>query len=293
MKGTDDGSRCGSGGTARTGSVSVRSAPSRRPRRTWRVARSVRPRRAARACDGDRRRKSPRPAHRTRYRGQPLHDPRRPRSAGEARHRRLASRLRPAWRQLRRRRGRGSRAGRRRRTPARRHRAGSRPHRDGHPRRGEHLVPGLLYRQPRRARHAAGWRARRAPHRHRPHAGRTHRRLWRRSGSAARRCTRPRSAAHRAPISNCTSSRRPSLVEAGRPVAICTGIPGNFRYPDARIEGSHDHVGLPRRFRRDAAMAGAEFAMALDQSVGGIRGEAACRWPARWAASIPIPPRTA
>ena len=57
----------------------------------------------------------------------------------------------------------------------------------------------------------------------------------------------------------------PSLVEAGRPVAICTGIPGNFRYPDARIEGSHDHVGLPRRFRRDAAMAGAEFAMALDR----------------------------
>lgn len=56
----------------------------------------------------------------------------------------------------------------------------------------------------------------------------------------------------------------PSLVEAGKPVAICTGIPGNFRYPDARIEGSHDHVGLPRRFRRDAAMAGAEFAMALD-----------------------------
>jgi beta-ureidopropionase / N-carbamoyl-L-amino-acid hydrolase len=57
----------------------------------------------------------------------------------------------------------------------------------------------------------------------------------------------------------------PSLVEAGRPVAICTGIPGNFRYPDARIEGSHDHVGLPRRFRRDAALAGAEFAIALDQ----------------------------
>jgi beta-ureidopropionase / N-carbamoyl-L-amino-acid hydrolase len=57
----------------------------------------------------------------------------------------------------------------------------------------------------------------------------------------------------------------PSLVEAGRPVAICTGIPGNFRYPDARIEGSHDHVGLPRRFRRDAAIAGAEFALALDR----------------------------
>jgi N-carbamoyl-L-amino-acid hydrolase len=56
----------------------------------------------------------------------------------------------------------------------------------------------------------------------------------------------------------------PALVEAGRAAAICTGIPGNFRFPSARIEGSHDHVGLPRRFRRDAAMAGAAFAMALD-----------------------------
>ena len=56
----------------------------------------------------------------------------------------------------------------------------------------------------------------------------------------------------------------PSLVEAGRAVGIGTGIPGNFRYPDAWIEGSNDHVGLPRRFRRDAAMAGAAFAMALD-----------------------------
>jgi N-carbamoyl-L-amino-acid hydrolase len=56
----------------------------------------------------------------------------------------------------------------------------------------------------------------------------------------------------------------PSLVEAGISVAIGTGVPGNFRYPDAWIEGSNDHVGLPRRFRRDAALAGAEFAMALD-----------------------------
>ena len=57
----------------------------------------------------------------------------------------------------------------------------------------------------------------------------------------------------------------PSLVEAGLPIAICTAIPGNFRFPAARIEGSHDHVGLPKRFRHDAAMAGAEFAMALDR----------------------------
>ena len=85
----------------------------------------------------------------------------------------------------------------------------------------------------------------------------------------------------------------PSLVEAGRPVGICTGIPGNFRYPDARIEGSHDHVGLPRRFRRDAAMAGAEFAMALDRVVGGTRSEAASRWPARSAGSTPTRRSTA
>lgn len=57
----------------------------------------------------------------------------------------------------------------------------------------------------------------------------------------------------------------PSLLEAGTAVGICSGIPGNFRYPDAVIEGRHDHVGLPRRFRRDAAIAGAEFAMGLDR----------------------------
>jgi N-carbamoyl-L-amino-acid hydrolase len=56
----------------------------------------------------------------------------------------------------------------------------------------------------------------------------------------------------------------PSLIEAGRSVGICTGVPGNIRFPYAWIEGSNDHVGLPKRFRRDAAMAGAEFAVALD-----------------------------
>ena len=57
----------------------------------------------------------------------------------------------------------------------------------------------------------------------------------------------------------------PSLVEDGKPLAVCTGIPGNFRYPEACIEGRNEHVGLPRRFRRDAAMAGADFATALDR----------------------------
>ncbi len=56
----------------------------------------------------------------------------------------------------------------------------------------------------------------------------------------------------------------PSLVELGKPVAICSGIPGNFRYPDARILGRYDHVGTPRRFRRDAATAAADFAVAID-----------------------------
>lgn len=56
----------------------------------------------------------------------------------------------------------------------------------------------------------------------------------------------------------------PSLVEAGFPIAICTGIPGNFRYPNARILGRYDHVGTPRRFRRDAAMAGMALAAELD-----------------------------
>ena len=56
----------------------------------------------------------------------------------------------------------------------------------------------------------------------------------------------------------------PQLVEADAPVAVCTGIPGNLRHPRIRILGEDAHVGLPRRFRRDAAMAGADFAMALD-----------------------------
>lgn len=56
----------------------------------------------------------------------------------------------------------------------------------------------------------------------------------------------------------------PSLVDSDKPVAICTGIPGNIRYPAATIHGRHDHVGTPRRFRRDAAMAAADLAMGLD-----------------------------
>ncbi len=57
----------------------------------------------------------------------------------------------------------------------------------------------------------------------------------------------------------------PQLIEADAPIAVCTGIPGNVRHPRIRIMGEDAHVGLPRRFRRDAALAGAELALALDR----------------------------
>ena len=56
----------------------------------------------------------------------------------------------------------------------------------------------------------------------------------------------------------------PSLVEAGLPLAICTGIPGNIRHATIRITGEDAHVGLPRRFRHDAALAGADLFVSLD-----------------------------
>ena len=57
----------------------------------------------------------------------------------------------------------------------------------------------------------------------------------------------------------------PQLIEAGLPVAIGTGVPGNFRYPQVRIVGEYAHVGLPRRFRRDVVLAASEFALGLDE----------------------------
>jgi N-carbamoyl-L-amino-acid hydrolase len=57
----------------------------------------------------------------------------------------------------------------------------------------------------------------------------------------------------------------PQLIEAGQPVAICLANPGNIRHPRIRITGEDAHTGLPHRFRRDAALAGAEFALALER----------------------------
>ncbi len=57
----------------------------------------------------------------------------------------------------------------------------------------------------------------------------------------------------------------PQLIEAGLPVAIGIGVPGNFRYPEINIHGEWAHVGLPRRFRHDAVLAASDFALGLDE----------------------------
>ncbi len=57
----------------------------------------------------------------------------------------------------------------------------------------------------------------------------------------------------------------PQLIEAGAPLAVCLANPGNVRHPRIRITGEDAHTGLPHRFRRDAALAGADFALALER----------------------------
>jgi len=57
----------------------------------------------------------------------------------------------------------------------------------------------------------------------------------------------------------------PVLVEAKRPVGIVTAIRGNIRHRFCRIEGETTHAGgVPRRSRRDAVLAGAELAHAME-----------------------------
>ena len=57
----------------------------------------------------------------------------------------------------------------------------------------------------------------------------------------------------------------PQLIAAGMPMAVGSGVPGNFRYPNIRVVGEYAHVGLPRRFRHDAVLAASEFAVGLDE----------------------------
>lgn len=56
----------------------------------------------------------------------------------------------------------------------------------------------------------------------------------------------------------------PLLDRDGLPVGIGTGIPGNFRFPDARVIGEYGHVGLLKNWRRDAVTAASEFVIAMD-----------------------------
>jgi len=57
----------------------------------------------------------------------------------------------------------------------------------------------------------------------------------------------------------------PQLVEAQMPIAICMANPGNLRHPFIRITGEDAHTGLPHRFRRDAALSGADLSLCLEQ----------------------------
>ena len=57
----------------------------------------------------------------------------------------------------------------------------------------------------------------------------------------------------------------PSLAIDGHAIAIGSGVPGNFRYPKIKITGEYGHVGLGRRYRHDASLAGADIALGLDK----------------------------
>ena len=58
----------------------------------------------------------------------------------------------------------------------------------------------------------------------------------------------------------------PVLEERQIPVGVVTGIRGNLRMPAARCVGEYSHCGgVPRSHRRDAVLAVAELAMALDR----------------------------
>ena len=57
----------------------------------------------------------------------------------------------------------------------------------------------------------------------------------------------------------------PVLVETQCPVGIVTAIRGNIRHRFCRIEGQTTHAGgVPRHSRRDAVLAGAELAQAME-----------------------------
>jgi N-carbamoyl-L-amino-acid hydrolase len=61
----------------------------------------------------------------------------------------------------------------------------------------------------------------------------------------------------------------PVLDAEAIPVGIVTGIPGSRRHRKARVLGEYSHSGaVPRKYRRDAAIAAAELAHRLDEHWG-------------------------
>jgi beta-ureidopropionase / N-carbamoyl-L-amino-acid hydrolase len=56
----------------------------------------------------------------------------------------------------------------------------------------------------------------------------------------------------------------PVLEAEKLPIGIVTGIRGNYRLPAARIIGEYSHCGVPRPYRHDSVLAGADFIHALD-----------------------------
>jgi N-carbamoyl-L-amino-acid hydrolase len=59
----------------------------------------------------------------------------------------------------------------------------------------------------------------------------------------------------------------PVLEAEGIPLGIVTGIPGSRRLRNARVLGETNHSGAtPRKYRRDAAIALAELAVAVDEA---------------------------
>lgn len=66
----------------------------------------------------------------------------------------------------------------------------------------------------------------------------------------------------------------PVLEGEGVPLGIVTGIPGSRRLRQGRVLGEYNHSGAtPRRYRRDAAIALAELAVALDDRWAELEAE--------------------
>ncbi len=82
------------------------------------------------------------------------------------------------------------------------------------------------------------------------------------------------SAANTAAFVEVHIEQGPVLDAEGVPVGIVTGIPGSRRHRAGRVHGQWNHSGgTPRRYRADAAIALAEFAVSLDDAWGRLEAQ--------------------